>query len=639
MRLSQKQKGYIVAILAAVLLLALRSTLSEPLNEQALFLPFVLAVIAAAWWGGLGPGLVATALGLLLGVFFLVPPLVSTSADRIAIALGGFIFIIIGATVSVLCEALHAARRRDTEMQFHTLADSIPQLVWMARADGHRFWFNKQWYDYTGATAKETHGWGWQSFHDPAELPDTLKSWRASLHTGKPWENTFRLRRHDGQMRWQLARARPVRDEHGDIVCWFGTNTDVMERLESEQALKDAHRRKDEFLATLAHELRNPLAPISNALQLWPMVHEDEAEMEHLRLVMSRQVQQITRLIDDLMDVSRINRGKIVLRRQPVDINALVAKSVEENQPLIDAHGHELIIVSPGQPIIVDGDGARLTQVLANLLNNAAKYTPRHGTIRIETSVEGDRVSVSIRDNGPGIPEQMLSSIFEMFQQVDNSLERSHGGLGIGLTLVKQLVELHGGTVEAHSEGPGKGSQFVVKLPLSARRLENVQPPDSSHSKMRAAPTPSRRILVVDDYEASGETLAAVLQFLGHQATALSRPAAALEYLEENKPDIIIIDIAMPGMNGYDVARRIRQNPRFHDVYLVALTGHGQPKDRQAAFDAGFNHHIAKPASMEALEKLLSTFEHWSAAAVQSADQTLMGTQMSPLVAGERTAG
>jgi PAS domain S-box-containing protein len=604
---SQKKRGYVVAVLTAALMLLLRFTLSQSFDEQALFLPFLLAVSAAAWWGGVGPGLLATALGLVLGCFILVPPLVSSSVSPLAIALDGFMFVLIGITISVLCEALHAARRRETEKQFRTLADSIPQQVWMARPDGHRFWFNQRWYEYTGAKPQETDGWRWQSFHDPAELPATLEKWHASLESGVPWEDTFRLRRHDGQMRWQLARARPVKDEHGDIVCWFGTNTDVTERLESEQVLKDADRRKDEFLATLAHELRNPLSPVRYALELWPRVQNDKCEMEHLRLVMRRQVQQMTRLIDDLMDVARITHGQIVLRKQQVDVGTLIARAVEENQPLFDDCGHQLTVATSAEPIIVDGDVARLTQVFANLLNNAAKYTPSHGTIHVCAAVEGDHVSIRVRDNGPGIPPQMLSTIFEMFQQVDKSLERSHGGLGIGLTLVKQLVELHGGTVEAHSDPQGKGSEFIVRLPLATGPRREGQQLYASHRKTRAAQTPPLHVLVVDDYEASGETLAMVLTFLGHQATALASGAAALQYIAQKRPDVAFIDIAMPDFSGYEVARQIRQDPNLAEVYLVALTGHGRQKDRQAAFDAGFNSHLTKPASMEAVEKLLAS--------------------------------
>lgn len=605
MNRAHKRQGYLIAVFGVLAVLLARVTLHPLLDEQALLLPFLLAVVAAAWRGGFGPGLFATGLGVTAGVFFVVPPAYSIAITRLAFGLNGLIFVAVGVTVSGLCEALHAARRRETEKQFRTLADSIPQLVWMARRDGHRFWFNRRWYEFTGATEAQTKGWNWQAFHDPQQLPDTLSKWQAALKTGEPWEDIFLLRRHDGQMRWHLARARPLRDEQGEIVCWFGTNTDITERLEAEQALKDADRRKDEFLATLAHELRNPLAPISNAVQLWPFVQADQAEMDHLREVIERQVTQIVRLVDDLTDVSRITRGKITLRRQVIDVRVLVGRAIEENQPRIDQCGHQLFVESPPDDVLVDGDASRLTQVFANLLNNAAKYTPPHGTIRVTTAVDGPWATVSVRDNGAGIPPSMLARIFDIFEQVDQTLQRSHGGLGIGLTLVKQLVELHGGTVEAKSEGPGQGSQFVVRLPLAVAACGANASADAA-AKKDACDKPALRVVVVDDYASSGETLATVLQFLGHQATALASPTEALDYIAAHKPDLAIIDVAMPGMSGYEVARRIRENPELRGTLLVALTGHGRPADRQAALDAGFDRHLTKPAGMHALEDLLA---------------------------------
>ena len=307
---SRKRIGYIVAVVATLLVLGLRVALNDVLAEQARLMPFVLAVMAAAWCGGLGPGLLATALAALLGVLFIVPPALSLWIDTVADAVNAGIFIAIGITISFLCEALHAAHRHETEKKFRTLADSIPQLVWMARADGYRFWFNKRWYEYTGATRAQSEGGGWQCFHDPDQLPQILQRWETAVARGEPWEDTYPLRREDGQMRWHLARAVPVRDEHGELVCWFGTSTDIHERIEIEQQLKDADERKNQFLATLGHELRNPLAPISNALQLWPYVADDDEEMRQLRTIIERQLRQLVRLIDDLLDMSRISAAK-----------------------------------------------------------------------------------------------------------------------------------------------------------------------------------------------------------------------------------------------------------------------------------------------------------------------------------------
>jgi len=509
--------------------------------------------------------------------------------------------------------AAENARLRDEairarEEQFHTLADSIPQLAWMARADGHIVWYNKRWYEYTGATPEQVEGWGWQSVIDPIELPRVLENWKVAIATGEPWEDTFPLRRHDGNMRWHLSRAVPVKDEQGVVTGWFGTNTDITERMEMEAALKEADRRKDQFLATLAHELRNPIAPISYGLQVWPSIEGNRTEMENLRATMEQQVQQMIRLIDDLMDVSRVTRGKIQLRKQRIDLGTVLSGCIEAIEPLLKAHEHQLTVALPASPLFVEGDVARLTQVFGNLLNNAVKYTSRKGEIRASLDIEGGWAVVRIRDNGIGIPKEMLVEIFEMFRQVDQTLERSNGGLGIGLTLVKQLVELHGGSVEARSEGAGTGSEFVVKLPAVAfDALVPAGAPECDAGRARPRPCnlPQHRVLVVDDVPASAKTLAMMLKSIGQDVSMRHDGLAAIEWALANRPNVVFLDISMPGMNGYEVATRLRAEPALKNIILVALTGYGQEDDRLRALAAGFDQHITKPASIDSLERLL----------------------------------
>lgn len=496
---------------------------------------------------------------------------------------------------------------RQSESQFRTLADSIPQLAWMARPDGHILWYNQRWFDYTGTTLEEMQGWGWQAVHDPDELPRVLRTWKAALARGEPWEDHFPLRRRDGTMRWHLTRAVPVRDDRGQIVGWFGTNTDVTEHLQLEESLQEVNRRKDEFLATLAHELRNPLAPISNALQVWPLVENDRAQMEQLREIMERQIQQMTRLIDDLLDVSRITRGKIELRTQRVDLATLISSAIETVQPLMAASGHQLTVSIPKEPILINGDVARLTQVFGNILHNAAKYAGRNGVIRVAAEQQDGHAVVTIEDNGPGIPANMLSRIFEMFQQVDQTLDRSHGGLGIGLTLVKRLIDLHGGQVAARSEGPGHGSKFIVTLPISAAGPEAVASRIPDLESRLTTGIPRLQILVVDDVQASAKTLAMMLRSIGQEVAVIHEGSTAVDWILENRPDLVFLDIAMPGMDGYEVARRIRRHDEVKDTFLVALTGYGQEEDRRRAIEAGFNYHMTKPTSIEALEQLLRT--------------------------------
>ena len=604
---SQKRQGYAIAALASVVVLFLRYTMMDVLGEQAHLMPFLIVVMAAAWWGGMGPGLLATALSLIGGVYYIVPPPFSMRIETVEHGLNAIIFVVIGVTISLLCEALHAAHRRDTEKQFRTLADSIPQLAWMARPDGHRFWFNKRWHEYTGATAAEMERDGWIRIHDPEQRDQVLAHWRSAVASGTPWQETVKLRRHDGTMHWHLCQALPLRDEQGEIVRWFGTNTDISEHMALEEALKDADRRKDEFLATLAHELRNPLGPIRNVLELWPLSEGDRAEMAQLRAIMDRQLQQLIRLIDDLMDVSRITRGKIQLQRRPVDLGGAVSRAIETVRFQIDAAKDRLVVKLPAEPIFVNGDLARLTQVFGNLLHNAVKFSPNGGPIGITAERRGDRAVVSVRDNGQGIPQSMLGEIFEIFRQVDPSLDRASGGLGIGLTLVKQLVDLHGGTVEARSEGTGTGSEFIVTLPALVQKPDNAEPPEGRRARRRKTGLPRRRILVVDDIEDAAQTMAMMLRSMGQEVTVLNHPQAAVDWILANRPDIVFLDIAMPHMNGYDVARQLVAHPELEHTCLVAVTGYGQKQDRDAAFQAGFNSHITKPADIQHLEDLLLT--------------------------------
>jgi len=411
--------------------------------------------------------------------------------------------------------------------------------------------------------------------------------------------------------------AAPIRARDGKTQGAVLVFREIKQRKLAEQelrtqsaALADADRRKNEFLATLAHELRNPLAPISNALQLWSFVENDKTEMDQLRALMERQLGQMIRLVDDLLDVSRITRGKIQLRKERVDVAAIVAAAIEAVKPIVEACEHKLTVNVAPTPLFVEGDAARLTQVLGNILNNAAKYTGRHGTIDVVALRQAGRIVVRVRDNGPGIPADMLEAIFEMFRQVDGTLERSHGGLGIGLTLVRRLVEEHGGTVVANSEGTGRGSEFTVSLPEAAAPVAPPPPPVASapNSTSAAAPAAGKHeILVVDDISASARTLAAMLKAVGHQSSIADDGPSGIAWVREHKPDVVFMDIAMPGMSGYEAAKAIRTEAP--DVYLIALTGYGNEEDRRRAVEAGFNRHCIKPISMDQIREALADAE------------------------------
>ena len=370
-----------------------------------------------------------------------------------------------------------------------------------------------------------------------------------------------------------------------------------------EDALRDADRRKDEFLATLAHELRNPLAPIRNSLQILKMPRVDTATVRQAHEMIERQVHALVRLVDDLLDVARVMRGKIELRKEHVELATVVARAVETAQPLIDVQGHRLELSVPQESLLVDADPVRLAQVIANLLTNAAKYTEANGRISLSATRRDGEVVLRIRDNGIGIAPDMLPHVFDLFVQADHAFTKAQGGLGIGLTLVKNLTQLHGGTVEAHSAGLGKGSEFTVRLPL-IRAAAHGRITGERASATRAASS-GHRLLVVDDNKDAAVSLATLLQLQGHEVRVAHDGSSALAAASSFLPKMVFLDIGMPDMDGYEVARRMRQQPGLEAVVLAALTGWGQEEDRRRTLAAGFNHHLVKPPEPMVLERLL----------------------------------
>lgn len=368
----------------------------------------------------------------------------------------------------------------------------------------------------------------------------------------------------------------------------------------TEQSLRDAHRRKDEFLAMLAHELRNPLAPIGNGLQLLQIAGEDTELREEARVMMQRQFEHLVRLVDDLLDVSRIARGKIELRTEPLALGVVVERAVEAVRPLIDGLGHQLRVELPPQPLHVRGDLVRLAQVITNLLTNAARYTDRGGEITVSVTADaaGDWAIVSVRDTGIGIAPEVLPKVFDMFVQAEHGISRRQGGLGLGLTLVKSLVNLHGGEVEARSDGLGKGSEFVVRLPLQKTVAE-----DAATSLRSDLPGMPRRILVLDDNIDAADSLARLLALRQHDVRVAHNGREAIKIGSEFDPEIAILDLGMPGIDGFGVAKELRASAG-HAIKLVALTGWGGPDDRQRTQATGFDHHFVKPITPEDLDSI-----------------------------------
>lgn len=660
---------------------------------------------------------------------------------------------------------------RESDEQFRLMADTMPQLTWMARADGHIFWYNRRWYEYTGTTPADMEGWGWQRVHDPEVLPRVLERWKASIASGEPFEMVFPLRGADGCLRPFLTRVNPLKDERGAVTRWFGTNTDINEQKRAEDAagfladagarlasvadyqrtlqevadlsvprfadwcaiemveldgslkrvaaahvdpdklettddlvrrlsvhphgavsaarvalhgrsvlmttiteqmlgpadgqrqlgiprtwglrslmcvpmktadttlgvisfaatepgshfgaaqlylaeqlagrvaiaienarlyaeLRDADRRKNEFLAMLAHELRNPLAPIRTSLHVLRTPGVDGALVNSFYEIMERQVHHMVRLVDDLLDVSRVMRAKVRLRREAVPLDTAIAHAIDTARPALDAQGHHLTVSVATPTPVVDADPVRLGQVIGNLLTNAAKYTSPGGRIEIRAAVEHGQAVICVVDNGIGIAPALLPRVFELFVQGDDSISRGQGGLGIGLTLVKNIVELHGGTVVARSDGAGKGSEFTVRLPLATPASELPTTPHQSDSRQ---PGDARRILVVDDNVDGAEALAMMLRLMGHSVYVAHNGPSAISAARTFDPDLVLLDLGLPGMDGYQVARELRKLTHTAPMRIVAVTGWGQEQDRVRTAEAGFDAHLVKPVEPAAI--------------------------------------
>ncbi|MEO8734115.1 MAG: PAS domain-containing protein, partial [Flavobacteriales bacterium] len=479
---------------------------------------------------------------------------------------GGGVADLAGISIDITEQRRAQEELRQSEGRFRLLADTMPQLIWIGAGDGKVDWFNQQFLDYSGLTEEAARADGGLSIVHPDHVERVIANRNEAHESGKAWEEIFPMRRKDGNYRWFLMRAIPVRNERGEIRRWFGTNTDITGERDAQEKLKDADRRKDEFLATLAHELRNPLAPLRNAVML---LQEDEGTSTTVRGsldLMARQLEHMVRLIDDLMDLSRISHGNIELRVEPMDLREAVRLAVESVGPEAEQHGHHLETALPDTAITVEGDLVRLTQVVANLLHNAVKYTPDGGKIRLELAEHDGMAVLCIIDNGMGIPSSMLHRIFYMFTQVDRSLERSKGGLGIGLNIVKRLVGMHNGTVEVHSPGTDQGCTFTVRLPMVPQ--EGLKRKTEDHAPLSKV---VHKVLVVDDNRDAADSLALLIKVKGHEVRAVYDGPSALEEVAMYRPDLVFMDLGMPEMDGYTTCSLLRASPHGKQVRIIAL--------------------------------------------------------------------
>jgi len=406
-----------------------------------------------------------------------------------------------------------------------------------------------------------------------------------------------------GEKRCLDTRGRLLRSNDGSHRRLVGICLDISERKAAEEALREADRRKDEFLATLAHELRNPLAPIRNSIDTLRLAGAGDSSTERIYEALEHQVANLVRIVDDLLEVARISTGKFQIHKKQVEIEQLIRNAVDTSRPMIEAGRHQLILSLPESPLVIEADPLRLGQVITNILNNAAKYTRPGGKIWLTVRQVANEVMISVRDNGNGIPAEMLGRVFAMFSQLDRDRRHAQGGLGIGLALARNLVELHGGRIEARSDGPGKGSEFIVYIPVGIQQGPAAYPGPADPAE---TPVPSHQIFVVDDNPEAANALYKLLQKMGNDVKVAHSGSSALQTLATWRPDIVFLDIGMPDMSGYEVAERIRQQPELNGTLLVALTGWGQADDRRRTKDAGFDDHIVKPLSIDSLRTLLS---------------------------------
>ncbi|KIG08035.1 multi-sensor hybrid histidine kinase [Burkholderia sp. MR1] len=493
---------------------------------------------------------------------------------------------------------------RESEERFRQLAENIDDVFWMLDPAANQLVYvspayARLWDSGEGAPAPRPGPDHWSGDIHPLDREHVAAAYRQLLTSGAPYQVEYRIARAHGGPLWVAERASQVRGADGRPVRIAGVVNDISERKAAEMLLRDADRRKDEFLAMLAHELRNPLAPIRNAVDLLDPQRAPSAQhFATVRTIIDRQVRHLSRLVDDLLDVARITQGKITLRQEAVDVAAAVEAAIETAQPALERKRHKLTTRLADAPLYIVGDSVRIAQVFGNLLSNASKYSIEEGEIAIETAQFGDEVRITVRDNGIGIAPDMLPHIFDLFVQSETSLERSEGGLGIGLPLAKTLVELQGGRIEAYSAGPQHGSEFVVWLPLAKEPRPESHPVDEAPRV-----TGGKRVLLVDDSVDAATAMALLLEADGFDVRTAHDGAEALDIAEAFLPQIVLLDIGLPGMDGFRLAAEMRARPATADALLIAVTGYGQAHDRQRSKEAGFDHHLVKPVAFAEIQR------------------------------------
>jgi len=498
----------------------------------------------------------------------------------------------IGTSTDIHAIKTGEAELRQREAWLGQVVDTIPHMVWTADARGVLEYQSRRLVEAVGEQPVQDDWLPWAGLFHADDLPRARSSWRQMLESGQPSGDELRIRMRDGAFRWFVVAAAPLLDAQGAVVRWIGTWTDIDARKQAEARLQESDRRKDEFLAMLSHELRNPLAPIRNGLELLVRAPPGSSSWQRAHDILRRQTDQLTRLVDDLLDITRINRGKIPLQPARMDLAEVVARCVEDHRLLFERADVRLDYTPPGRPLWMQGDAIRIAQALGNLLRNAAKFTPAGGWTRVQLAPGNDHAALAVEDNGAGIDAVLMSRLFEPFAQGEAGLDRRQGGLGLGLALVRGLVELHGGSVSAASEGPGRGSRFTVTLPT-------IDPATTSPQADREpAAKACRRVLIVEDNADAAECISTLLELQGYEALVATTGTDGVRVALAQRPDVVLCDIGLPGLDGFQVAAALRRDPSLAATRLYALSGYAAPEDVRRAREAGFEGLIPKPAEL-----------------------------------------
>ncbi len=515
------------------------------------------------------------------------------------IGASGEVYGFVGASADITARRAIEDALRESEARFRLLGDNMAQLAWIADGEGRFGWFNQRWYLDTGTDAEQMNAEGLRAVLDPDEADAIIARMTACFERGEVWEDTFAMRSADGGFRWYLSRAVPIRDDDGALIRWLGTHTDVTERRATRRRLVEADRQKNEFLAMLGHELRNPLAVIRSATDLLARIATDDSAVARAQSILARQTRHMSTLLDGLLDVSRIIRGRIELDLHEVDLRAICRETGDDVVQRTSAGAAALEMDLPDAPVLIEGDRVRLAQIVDNLLSNAFKYTPPEGRIRMRVSIQGATAVLEVSDDGVGIDPDLLPHIFKMFRQSEQSLARSAGGMGLGLALVEALTELHGGRVEAHSDGPGRGARLTVRLPLA-------EPSAEASMDVVVAGDATLDILIIEDNADAAALLCDVLQLEGHRVSIATRGQDGIALAHSEQPMVVVCDLGLPGgCSGFDVAQALRADADTRHIPLVALSGYGGPLDLDQSAEAGFDVHLTKPVDIDVLQETL----------------------------------